>query len=104
MSEAKTCLGAGYNEDDFAQIEGEMRELTVTITLCEYRNLIREQLNTEHEIEKLNSEIDNLKKSNEFMKHTILSQDPNFFANIASGINKAFQKEGVGIESNDEEN
>mgnify|MGYP003498020666 CR=1 FL=1 len=31
-----------YNEDDFMQNGEELKELTVTITLCEYRNLIRE--------------------------------------------------------------
>ena len=29
---------ANFNEDDFVESSGEMKELTVTITLCEYRN------------------------------------------------------------------
>ena len=31
----------GWNEDDYVQADEKMSELTVTITLCEYRNLIR---------------------------------------------------------------
>lgn len=31
-----------YNEDDFMQNGNGMQELTVTITLCEYRNLIED--------------------------------------------------------------
>lgn len=46
-----------YNEDDFVQDEhGGLKELTVTITLCEYRNLIRELANQEAAIERLHEE------------------------------------------------
>ena len=38
----KTAYSGCYNEDDFIERAGEMHELTVTITLCEYRNLITE--------------------------------------------------------------
>lgn len=43
----KTGYGS-YNEDNFVEIDGNLKELTVTITLCEYRNLITEleRLNT----------------------------------------------------------
>lgn len=36
-----------YNEDDFVERAGEMHELTVTITLCEYRNLITDLVRLE---------------------------------------------------------
>ena len=43
MSSNKTECGAyTYNEDDFVQRGEALDELTVTITLCEYRNLISE--------------------------------------------------------------
>lgn len=41
MSSNKTECGS-YNEDDFVQHVDALDELTVTITLCEYRNLISE--------------------------------------------------------------
>ena len=43
MSSNKTELGNySYNEDDFVQRGEALDELTVTITLCEYRDLISE--------------------------------------------------------------
>lgn len=100
----KTDLGRFYNEDDFVQVGKDLNELTVTITLCEYRNLILGQSNAEHKIEKLNSEIEELKKANKSMTDVIISQNPNFFSDIANGINKLFKKEGEKDEINDEEN
>lgn len=47
----KTSLRGYYNEDDFVERDGAMHELTVTITLCEYRNLIRETTRLELELE-----------------------------------------------------
>lgn len=41
MSSNKTEYG-NYNEDDFVQRGEALDELTITITLCEYRNLISE--------------------------------------------------------------
>lgn len=46
-----------YNDDDFAQVGDQMNELTVTITLCEYRNMVRELARNEIEIEKLKDSI-----------------------------------------------
>lgn len=43
----KTDNNYCYNEDDFIERAGEMHELTVTITLCEYRNLITENARLE---------------------------------------------------------
>ena len=55
----------GWSGDDFVQADGTINELTVTITLCEYRNLIRDRQRHEVIIEGLNSE---LKKSRESMQ------------------------------------
>lgn len=53
----KTEYASCFNDDDFVESSGEMHELTVTITLCEYRNLIREQARAELEIERKDEEI-----------------------------------------------
>ncbi len=45
-----------YNEDDFVQEDRGLRELTVEISLCEYRNLVRELTKCELYIEKLEIE------------------------------------------------
>ncbi len=52
-----------YNEDDFVQCEsGDLRELTVTITLCEYRNLVRENAEQDKIIDRLHEEKAELEK------------------------------------------
>lgn len=42
----KTEYG-NYNIDDFVEVDGQLKELTVTITLCEYRNLVKESIRQE---------------------------------------------------------
>ena len=54
--ERKTEYAGCFNEDDFAQRGGALEELTVTITLCEYRNMVREQARNELQIERLQDE------------------------------------------------
>lgn len=51
-----------YNEDDFVQEDRGLRELTVEISLCEYRNLVRELTKCELYIEKLEIEKEDFKK------------------------------------------
>lgn len=51
-----------YNEDNFIEENGTFKELTVTITLEEYRNLIREQCYNEKAIETLQEENEALRK------------------------------------------
>ncbi len=45
-----------YNEDNFVEENESLRELTVTITLGEYRNLIVDQISNEKKIESLHNE------------------------------------------------
>ena len=52
------------NEDNFIEVDGQMKELTVTITLCEYRNLIGDRIYSEKFIEKLQDE-------NEYLRNRI---------------------------------
>ena len=51
-----------YNEDDFVQEDHGLRELTVEISLCEYRALIRKLTKCELYIEKLQTEKEELEK------------------------------------------
>lgn len=58
-----------FNEDNFIEHNGELRELTVTITLCEYRDLISERCYSEKAIESLQEENEKLKRQNaEYIK------------------------------------
>ena len=52
----KTDYSSCYNDDDFIETAGNMNEISVTITLCEYRNLIREQARSEMIIDRLTDE------------------------------------------------
>ena len=47
-----------YNEDNFAERDGKLYELTVEITLEEYRNLIKERVQNGKEIERLKAVVD----------------------------------------------
>ena len=58
----KTEYNHCYNEDDFIERAGEMHELTVTITLCEYRNLIAENTRLEEVNSRLFEENTELEK------------------------------------------
>ena len=51
-----------YNEDDFTERNGQLDELTVTITLCEYRNLITEQTRLDMTVDRLQEEKAELEK------------------------------------------
>ncbi len=51
-----------YSKDDFVQRGEALDELTVTITLCEYRNLITEQTRLDMVVERLQEEKAELEK------------------------------------------
>lgn len=87
----KTNLGH-YNEDDFKEENGELKELTVTITLCEYRNLIEERAYNEKAIEKLQTENESLRKENANLKALVLHKSPELRNKIAEVI-KMFKKQ-----------
>ena len=65
-----------YNEDNFIEKAGEMREIPVTITLAEYRNLIEERVYNEKAIEELQTENESLRKQNETFKRLYTESRP----------------------------
>lgn len=52
-----------YNEDNFVERDGKLQELTVEITLEEYRNLLTERVYNEKEIEALQEKNKSLEDS-----------------------------------------
>lgn len=58
-----TKTECSYNEDDFVERDGKLEELTVTITLCEYRNLIADRIYAEKDFCKLSDEYEGLKQA-----------------------------------------
>lgn len=75
-----------YNEDDFVQNGEELKELTVTITLCEYRNLIRELSTYDTKIESLQEENKKTKEQLRSLAEIIVYKDPEIMNDIKKVI------------------
>ena len=71
----KTTYGS-YNEDDFVQSESGMQELTVTITLCEYRNLIKELQRQDVIIEELKTRMKNAQEYSKTLFQMLMVKSP----------------------------
>ena len=66
-----------YNDDDFVERDGKLFELTVTITLSEYRNLVlyaerfeRDFLEEQTKCQDLRRKIEELERENNELKKT----------------------------------
>ena len=78
----KTSYG-GFEEDDFVEENGQLRELTVTITLSEYRSLLRSAAYEQARLGQADRQqlvIDTLSK-------LILTFSPDFLDNVREIIN-----------------
>lgn len=82
-----------YNEDDFIQNGNDMKELTVTITLCEYRNLVRVLSNADTIVERLQEENKKLTEQNQTLSSFIVSQNPEMIQSFGNTIKSIFNKE-----------
>lgn len=67
----KTSYGV-FEQDDFVEETGQLRELTVTITLSEYRELVASSIRQQDYIE----QIDDLKEGMDFLCQVILEAKP----------------------------
>lgn len=80
----------GYNEDNFVEQGGELKELTVTITLCEYRNLVQTITYQDVTIEKLQEENNNLTAQNKSYADYIVSKNPDIIKQLGCAISGFF--------------
>lgn len=64
--------GGFYEQDDFVEENGQLRELTVTITLSEYRELVVSSMRQQDYI----GQIDDLKAGMDFLCQVILEAKP----------------------------
>lgn len=74
--------GGFYEQDDFVEENGQLRELTVTITLSEYRDLVVSSVRQRDYID----QIDDLKEGMDFLCQVILEAKPDlepYVTNIA---------------------
>lgn len=79
-----------YNEDDFVQNGESLNELTVTITLAEYRNLIREQTRSAEYIERLEEELKKQKESAKTFMQLFMINSPETLNKICDLVNEIF--------------
>ena len=64
--------GGFYEQDDFVEESGQLRELTVTITLSEYRELVASSMRQQDYIE----QIDDLKEGMDYLIQEVLKAKP----------------------------
>lgn len=96
----------GYNEDDFVQNRDGMQELTVTITLCEYRNLLKEITYQDAKIEKLEEEAKKTKETMNTFWQIILLKSPEVIDKLCDVLSAIFpntEKAEVEKGENDEQ-
>ncbi len=69
MDEGNARLKTSWkiNDDDFVERDGKMQELTVTITLCEYRNLVQAVERYDIANNRLQEENEKLKAENKLL-------------------------------------
>ena len=81
-----------YNteEDDYVERAGAVEELTVTITLCEYRYLIRKAAENEMKIEQLANENSELEERVKTLSQAILAKFPDLVGGVLGSINEIF--------------
>ena len=74
-------------EEDYVESAGELHELTVTITLNEYRALIREAVVAEAKIERLEAELEELRKEKKSLSDALaVCKMPAFIEKIAAAF------------------
>lgn len=73
----KTSYGV-FEQDDFVEDSGQLRELTVTITLSEYRELVASSVLQHNYID----QIDDLTEAMDFLCQLVLELDPEFARNV----------------------
>lgn len=96
----------GYNEDDFVENQDGMQELTVTITLCEYRNLLKDIAYQDAKVEKLEEEAKKTKETTNALLQMILLKSPEVIDklyDVISAILPNTEKAEVEKSENDEQ-
>ena len=91
-----------YNDDNYIERAGELHEITVEITLAEYRGLIEDKCYNEKAIEELQEENEQLRKENEELKrqnnlfiNKLYAENPEFKTaaeNIGAVVRRFFDK------------
>ena len=83
---------AHYNEDNFVERDGNLREITVEITLEEYRNLIVERTYNEKELEKFQEENTSLNDSVKTLTAFFINTSPELKEKLSSLLITTFEE------------
>ena len=84
------CTGA--NDDNFVQDGETMKELTVTITLEEYRYLVREEAKNTSYINILEERLRKLESQAKLMTDMVLYDHPEFYGDMVQAVTKFLAK------------
>ena len=89
MSNLKTEYG--YNENDFVEKDGALQELTVTITLSEYRDLVTEKEVLSADNETYSKKVNELTEQNKSLAQAVLALNGGkMLKEIGKAIGSAF--------------
>ena len=80
------------DKNDFVDRGGDIKESTVTIALCEYRNLITEQTRNEAEIDRLQDRLKQAEEWAKLMTEVVVFEHPEFFRNAIDAVIKFLKK------------
>lgn len=79
----KTSYGV-FENDDFVEENGQLRELTVTITLSEYRELVASSVLQRDYID----QIDELTQAADFLCHVVLGLAPELVGSVQTAVKR----------------
>ena len=82
-----------WNDEDFVQNNDTLTELTVTITLCEYRKLLIDSVLSSNKIEELEKELNNTEEAYKMILQTIFDESPELKNSFSAVYKHFFQKE-----------
>lgn len=80
------------NDDNFVQDGEIMKELTVTITLEEYRYLVREEAKNTGYIKALEERLEKVEAQAKIMTDMVLYDHPEFYGDMVQAVTKFLAK------------
>ena len=95
-----SCL---YEDDDFVEVDCDMRELTVTITLHEYRNLIASNACLLRDVQKLEEDKESAEEKIDAMTALIIAKAPDIIQEIGTILTGFLFPNGTAKENTEEE-
>lgn len=77
-------------EEDYIERAGALEEITVTITICEYRELIQYKARAEMQLEQLTKELEQQRQHNEKILKALLAKSPDVMSALTDAVHEMF--------------